>query len=65
MKTVKFIRNKLSDDAIAKMIIAFGGVITLNLSQNYLTEQTLVHLANARNAMPSLKTVILSQNKII
>lgn len=65
MKTVKFIRNKLSDEAVGKMIIAFGGVITLNLSQNFLTEQTLAHLANGRNAMPVLKTVILSQNKII
>lgn len=65
MRTVKFIRNKLSDDAVAKMIAAFGGVTTLNLSQNYLTEQTLIHLANSRNNMPALRTVILSQNKII
>lgn len=65
MRTVKFIRNKLSDDAVAKMIAAFSGVTTLNLSQNYLTEQTLIHLANSRNSMPALRTVILSQNKII
>jgi microsomal dipeptidase-like Zn-dependent dipeptidase len=65
VRTVKFIRNKLSDDAVAKMIASFGGVATLNLSQNFLTEQTLIHLANARNNMPALKTVILSQNKII
>jgi pyruvate carboxylase len=65
VRTVKFIRNKLSDEAVGKMISSFGGVATLNLSQNFLTEQTLNHLANQRNAMPSLKTVILSQNKII
>lgn len=65
MRTVKFIRNKLSDDAVSKMISSFGGVVTLNLSQNFLTEQSLNHLANQRNSMPSLKTVILSQNRII
>lgn len=47
------------------MIAAFGGVTTLNLSQNYLTEQTLIHFANSRHSMPALRTVILSQNKII
>lgn len=65
VRTVKFIRNKLSDDAVSKMINCFGGVVTLNLSQNFLTEQSLNHLTNQRNSMPSLKTVILSQNKII
>jgi hypothetical protein len=65
VRTVKFIRNKLSDEAVSKMISAFGGVATLNLSQNFLTEQSLAHLANQRSSMPSLRTVILSQNKII
>lgn len=65
VKTVKFIRNKLSDDGVLKMIGSFGGISTLNLSQNYLTEQTLVHLANSRQTLTNLRTVILSQNKII
>lgn len=47
------------------MIGSFGGISTLNLSQNYLTEQTLVHLANSRQTLTNLRTVILSQNKII
>lgn len=41
IRTVKFIRNKLSDEAVGKMIPYFGQVITLNLSQNFLTEQVL------------------------
>jgi len=47
------------------MIPALSGVITLNISQNYLTEQSLIHLANNRQHLPSIKNIILSQNKII
>jgi len=36
-RTVKFIRNKLTDDAIVKILPYLRGVITLNLSQNLLT----------------------------
>lgn len=64
MRTVKFIRNKLSDEGVLRMIPYLGGVATLNLSQNFLTEVSLTHLANLRNSMQSLKTVILSQNRI-
>lgn len=40
-KTVKFISNKLTDDSVAKFLPYMRGVITLNLSQNQLTERTL------------------------
>ena len=36
-KTVKFIRNKLEDEVIQKILPYMGNVITLNLSQNFLT----------------------------
>jgi hypothetical protein len=65
VRSVKFIRNKLTDDAIPKMIPSLGLVIILNLSQNLLTEHTLDYLITYRNSLPNLKSVILSQNKII
>ena len=42
-----------------------GGVLTLNLSQNLLTERVLDILINGRDYMPLVKSIILSQNKII
>ncbi len=41
IKTVKFIRNKLTDDCMIKMLPFLSNVITLNLSQNLLTERVL------------------------
>ena len=65
VRSVKFIRNKLTDDAVKKMMSSMGCVITLNLSQNMLTEHAIEHLINSRNSMANMKSVILSQNKII
>ena len=65
VKSVKLIRNKLTDDAILKMLYALGNVVTLNLSQNMLTEHTIDNLILNREYLPALKSVILSQNKII
>ena len=42
-----------------------GGVITLNLSQNMLTDRTLDLLISGRDYLPAMKNIILSQNKII
>lgn len=39
VKTLKLIRNKLTDEGLDKMFPYFGGIITLNLSQNLLTER--------------------------
>lgn len=41
------------------------GVITLNLSQNLLTERTLDIIHDMRQHLPALKSLVLSQNKII
>ena len=65
MRVVKFIRNKLTDEAMPKMLYALGNIITLYLSQNLLTEQSIEHLIAGRSCLPNLKSVILSQNKII
>ena len=42
-----------------------SNVITLNLSQNYLTDHVLDIFMEARNQLPNIKNIILSQNKII
>ena len=41
VRTLKFIRNKLSDEGVGKMIPYLSNIITLNLSQNFLTDQVL------------------------
>ena len=41
------------------------GVVTLNLSQNFLTDRVLDILANGRSFLPVMRNIILSQNKII
>ena len=48
VRAVKFIRCKLNDDVVNKIIPAMGNIITLNLSQNYLTENVLGRLAARR-----------------
>ena len=49
---------------MAKIIPYLKGIITLNLSQNQLTERTLDILIENRSSLESIKSVILSQNKI-
>ena len=65
VKTLKLIRNKLTDEGIIKMIPYFSNIQSLNLSQNQLTEQTLNILIEHKLHLPLLKSVVLSQTKII
>lgn len=65
MKTLKLIRNKLTDEGISKIIPFLGQVTTLNLSQNLLTENVLDILYENKKFLGSLRAIILSQNKII
>lgn len=65
VKTLKLIRNKLSDEGIAKMIPLLSNILSLNLSQNQLTENTLNTLIDNRGNLPLLRTVVLSQTKIV
>lgn len=65
VKTLKLIRNKLTDEAVSKILPFMTGISTLNLSQNLLTEQCLNFITDMRPSLPQLKAVILSQNKIV
>lgn len=65
VRSVKLIRNKLSDEVIPRIMFSLGSIITLNLSQNNLTEHALDYLIANRSLMPNMKSIILSQNKII
>lgn len=64
VKTLKLIRNKLTDEGLDKMLPCFVNVITLNLSQNLLTERFIDRLIEFLPKLPNLKSLILSQNKI-
>lgn len=63
-RTLKLIRNKITDDGLLKLLPLVKGTITLNLSQNVLTDNCLNALSDMRGILPNLKSVILSQNKI-
>lgn len=64
-RTIKLIRNKLTDEVIPKLIPSLCNAVTLNLSQNALTETAVGMLADNRALLPCLRSVILSHNKII
>lgn len=64
MRTVKLIRNRLTDDFVERMLPFLSGVTSLNLSQNYLTERTLDYIMAVTNQLPLLRNVVLSQNRI-
>lgn len=62
---MKLIRNKLTDEGISKLLPFMSNITTLNLSQNLLTDNVLDILYENRKYLGSLRTVILSQNKIM
>lgn len=64
-RTIKLIRNKLTDEGVAKILPHLSHLTCINLSQNMLTDNILDILAESEKSLPCLKTVILSQNKII
>lgn len=63
-KTVKLIRNKITDNCLSKILSNMRGVITLNLSQNLFTDKALDILFESKEYLSSMKSIILSQNKI-
>ena len=65
VRTLKLIRNKLTDEGISKLLPYLTNITTLNLSQNLLTDNVLDILHENKKYLPSLRTVILSQNKIV
>lgn len=65
-RTMKFIRNKLSDNGVQKILPMLSSAQILNLSQNYLTEAVLdLFIKHRYGYLSGLKNLILSQNKII
>ena len=62
---MKLIRNKITDEGLAKMLPFMENVITLNISQNLLSEKSLDTLIKNRQMVPKLKNLVLSMNKII
>lgn len=64
VKTLKLIRNKLTDEGLDKMLQNFSSIITLNLSQNLLTDKFIDRILDNLPKLPNLKSLILSQNKI-
>ena len=62
---MKLIRNKLTDEGISKLLPFMSNITTLNLSQNLLTDNVLDILYENRKYLGNLRTVILSQNKIM
>lgn len=64
VKTLKLIRNKITDEGMDRVWGYLENIITLNLSQNYLTDRFVDQLLHNLHKLPSLKSVILSQNKI-
>jgi hypothetical protein len=65
VRSLKLIRNRLTDEGISKLTALFSTITTLNLSCNQLTSNVLDILYDNRNLLPQLKTIVLSQNKII
>lgn len=62
IKTVKLIRNRLTDDIVERILPFLPNVTTLNLSQNYLTERCLDAMIASK--MPAMRQVVVSQNRI-
>jgi Ran GTPase-activating protein (RanGAP) involved in mRNA processing and transport len=65
VKSLKLIRNKLTDDGVAKMLPYFSNLISLNLSQNQLTDHILSIIIDNRPNLPLLRSLVLSQTKIV
>ena len=65
VKALKLIRNKLTDDGIAKILPFLRHIQSLNLSQNQLTEHSLNLVIDHKPYLPLLRSIVLSQTKII
>ena len=65
VRTLKLIRNKITDDGVTKLIPYLGNLISLNLSQNVLTDHVLNLFMDNRAHLPQLKSLVLSQTKIV
>lgn len=64
VKTVKLIRNKLTDECLKNIIPYLKNVSVLNLAQNYLTDESLDIIIRNKQELRELKSIVLSQNKM-
>lgn len=64
IKVLKLIRNRLTDEFVVAALPFLGNAMVLNLSQNHLTDRSLEVLASGISQLPSLRTVILTQNRV-
>jgi len=64
VRSAKLIRNKLTDNGLGRILPYLANLITLNLSQNSLTELSVDLLLSNLGQLPQLKNLILSQNRI-
>lgn len=64
MKTLKLIRNRLTDDIVERIIPFIGNVVTVNLAQNYLTERSLDAVIGGVGQLPMMRGLVMSQNRI-
>lgn len=64
VKVLKLIRNRLTDEFLAGALPQMTNTMVLNISQNFLTDKALELLSAGLNQLPSLRTVILTQNRI-
>ena len=64
VKTIKLVRNKLTDDVFPDLWRNMGNIQSLNLSQNLLTERVVGSFMKGFGGMGNVKSLTLSQNKI-
>lgn len=62
LRTIKLMRNKLTDDVIEPLVSACWNVNTINLGQNSMTNTALDILSEID--LKSLTSLVLSQNKL-
>lgn len=64
LKVLKLIKNKLTDECLPELLLALSesNVISLNLSQNLITDKICDYLQDYNN--PKMKTLTLTLNKI-
>lgn len=64
VRNAKLIRNKLTDAGLERLLPSFVNLVTLNLSQNTLTDRSVDLIIDALSRLPRLRNLVLSQNRI-
>lgn len=67
LTVAKLGRNKLTDEGLNRILVNFPTLMMLNVSKNELSERILDILYEVRQSglLPSLKSIMLGQNKIV